>query len=200
MHRILQKALEKDPDERYHTMRDLGIDLRRLKHDTESAKLAPTATAVPARARRLPLLYALVGLVLAGGGWLLFRSRTPADFAPLRLSFTQLTDQPGPGNFPSLSSDGKSFVYASRASGNWDIYLQRVGGKNPINLTEDSLADDTQPVFSRDGEWIAFRSSRESRNPGSFTGGGIFVMGATGESVKADRLIVTLEQSDLLHV
>jgi Tol biopolymer transport system component len=67
-------------------------------------------------------------------------------------------------------------VYASRASGNWDIYLQRVGGKNQINLTKDSPADDTQPAFSPDGERIAFRSERE--------GGGIFVMGATGESVK----------------
>jgi len=54
--------------------------------------------------------------------------------------------------------------------------LQRVGGKNPINLTKDSAVDDTQPAFSPDGERIAFRSDRD--------GGGIFVMGATGESVK----------------
>src|SRR5262249_25254945 len=91
-------------------------------------------------------------------------------------SFTQLTDQPGPEYFPSLSPDGKSLVYASRAAGNWDIYSQRVGGKNPVNLTKDSASDDTQPAFSPDGERIAFRSERES--------GGIFLMGATGESVK----------------
>ena len=45
----------------------------------------------------------------------------------------------------------------------------------PFNLTKDSPADDTQPAFSPDGERIAFRSERE--------GGGIFLMGATGESV-----------------
>src|SRR5205823_4334090 len=96
---------------------------------------------------------------------------------PLRnATFTQLTDQSGPEYFPSLSPDGKSFVYASYAGGNWDIYLQRVGGKNPVNLTKDSPSDDTQPAFSPDGERIAFRSERE--------GGGLFVMGATGESVK----------------
>ncbi len=61
-------------------------------------------------------------------------------------------------------------------SGNWDLYLQRVGGKNPRNLTTDSTADETQPAFSPDGERIAFRSEREH--------GGLFVMGATGESVK----------------
>ncbi len=61
-------------------------------------------------------------------------------------------------------------------TGNWDIYLKRVGGERVINLTEDSAADDKQPAFSPDGELIAFRSERE--------GGGIFLMGATGESVR----------------
>jgi Tol biopolymer transport system component len=48
--------------------------------------------------------------------------------------------------------------------------------RNPQNLTADSPADDTQPAFSPDGQQIAFRSERE--------GGGLFVMGATGESAK----------------
>ncbi len=67
-------------------------------------------------------------------------------------------------------------MYAAMASGNWDIYRQRVGGEVAFNLTEDSPADDTHPAFSPDGELIAFRSERE--------GGGIFLMGATGESVR----------------
>src|SRR5439155_3052568 len=99
---------------------------------------------------------------------------TPAT--PRNAAFTQLTDQAGQELFPSLSPDGKSLVYASSASGNLDIYLQRVGGRNPQNLTKDSSADDTQPAFSPDGEYIAFRSERE--------GGGMCVSGATGESVK----------------
>lgn len=61
------------------------------------------------------------------------------------------------------------------SEGGSDIFLQRVGGGNPINLTPDTPWDDTQPAFSPDGQRVAFRSERE--------GGGIFVMGATGESV-----------------
>jgi Tol biopolymer transport system component len=90
--------------------------------------------------------------------------------------FLQLTDQPGPEYFPSISPDGKELVYAGLDSENFDIYLRKVGGKNPINLTKDSPEVDTQPAFSPDGQRIAFRSGRD--------GGGIFIMGATGENVR----------------
>ncbi len=64
----------------------------------------------------------------------------------------------------------------SEASGNGDIYLQRVGGERSINLTEKSPAEDWGPAFSPDGKEIAFYSAR--------LGGGIFIMGATGENVR----------------
>src|SRR4029078_11432604 len=57
-----------------------------------------------------------------------------------------------------------------------DILLLRVGGERPINLTPDSLTNDDHPAFSPDRVSFAFRSER--------AGGGLFVMGATGESVR----------------
>ena len=122
--------------------------------------------------------FSVAALVLAAiGAYFVLRLRTgPVNPSKEKMRFTQLTDQAGRETFPSLAPDGKSFVYAGRSSGNWDIYLQRVGGKNPVNLTKDCANDDIQPAFSPDGEQIAFRCERE--------GGGIFVMGATGESVR----------------
>src|SRR6185295_18753422 len=118
------------------------------------------------------------GLVLALAGlYWLPRLGGPEEAIPLQATFSQLTDQEGRELFPSLSPDGEYFVYARSSSpGNLDIYLQRVGGSNPINLTPDSPLDDTQPAYSPDGKQIAFRSERD--------GGGLLVMGATGESVR----------------
>ncbi len=57
-----------------------------------------------------------------------------------------------------------------------DIYLKAVGGDRPINLTAESEGGSGQATFSFDGERIAFRSARQ--------GGGLFVMGRTGEFVR----------------
>ena len=76
---------------------------------------------------------------------------------------------------PSISPDGKWVVYAKRGGEQTDIFLQAVGGENAINLTKNS-GGGAQPSFSLDGEQIAFRSERQ--------GGGLFVMGRTGELVR----------------
>ena len=107
-------------------------------------------------------------LQLANGG----RGAPPL----VRATHEQLTTDLGVEWFPSLSPDGEWVVYAGQSSGNWDIYLKSVGGQNPINLTQDAPDVDDQPAFSPDGQRIAFRSSRD--------GGGIFVMGRTGEAVR----------------
>jgi eukaryotic-like serine/threonine-protein kinase len=206
LERIARKALRKDKEERYQTVKDLLIDLRTLRKELElEAELerssAPAISSMPVREQSAAatanypssaeyivteikqhkrVAAAILGTIVLAAPvtlFVLYRHNPSTKEAPtIKATFTQLSDQSGPEYYPSLSPDGKSFVYAGFASGNWDIYLQRVGGKNPVNLTKDSPWDDTQPAFSPDGERIAFRSERE--------GGGLFVMGATGESVK----------------
>jgi eukaryotic-like serine/threonine-protein kinase len=89
---------------------------------------------------------------------------------------TRVTDLPGEERNPSFSPDARSVYYARRVNGQWDIYLQRIGGANAQNLTEGFDEDDNQPACSPDGSSIVFRSTRN--------GGGLFVMGATGESAR----------------
>jgi Tol biopolymer transport system component len=175
--RIVRRCLEKSPTERFQSARDLAFALENLTGSTAStgARAAHTGAAAP-RGRALGWA-ALAILALAAGaaaGWWAHARLETAP--PSTGTLAQLTDFPGIERSPSLSADGKTVVYASNASGNFDIYSLRVGGRNPIDLTADSPDGDVMPALSPAGDQIAFRSER--------SGGGIFVMGATGESIR----------------
>ncbi|MEZ5399773.1 MAG: protein kinase [Bryobacteraceae bacterium] len=165
------RALEKDPDLRFQTARDFRSAMLQIGRGSFSAIAVPLPRPTPPR-HWSPAMLAAV-LAVAGGavGWLfLTRPR------PLRqpVEFVQLTARAAADASPSLTPDGRQFIYASQERGNWDIYLQRTGGVNAVNLTANSPADDTQPALSRDGARIAFRSERE--------GGGLYVTELTGEN------------------
>jgi len=183
--RILRHCLAKDPEDRTQSARDVRNQLVDLRREMDSGALeirGAAAMAAPGPRGRwwLAVASGVAILAVTALAVLLFRSRneTPGPgnrAAPVEGTQVKLTDLPGEEVMPSISPDGKFVAFAGRAAGNWDIYVQRVGGSNAVNLTKDSPDDDLQPAFSSDGERIAFRSRRN--------GGGIFVMGATGESV-----------------
>ena len=178
--RLVTRCLAKEPNRRYQSAADLRADLEDAKLDLSTRFVdADVAHQIPAKPRvgrwiAVPIVLAM----MAASGFLGYRARKPAPAIGPTLdgTFVRLTSRSGEELFPSLSSDGEFVAYASLAAGNWDIYLQRIGGERPINLTDDSASADTEPAFSPDGRTIAFRSERD--------GGGVFVMGATGENVK----------------
>lgn len=177
--KIVKRCLNKDPAKRIQSAADLRNQLEEFSDELKSGEFSSSRAQLLITPSRANSIMVLVGglIVLAGIiGFLFFRRAQRPESAPIVDQFIQLTEEPDQELFPGISPDGKSIIYASRAAGNWDIYLRRVGGKNPINLTKDSDADDTQPVYSPDGQRIAFQSDRE--------GGGLFVMESTGESVR----------------
>jgi Tol biopolymer transport system component len=180
LERIVKKMLAKDPGDRYPNLDAVIADLRALSGVTSTLTRVPLGGLperrpwwrTPALAGGAALLLILAFLAvrgIGGGGWL------GAGNRPLQRTNDSLTDLEGRESHPSLAPDGSFFLYVKESGGDLDIFWQRVGGGNPRNLTEDSPFDDDQPAVSPDGQRVAFRSERE--------GGGLFLMGATGESV-----------------
>jgi eukaryotic-like serine/threonine-protein kinase len=180
---ILNKALDKDRELRYQTASDFRTDIRRLMRMIDSAATISNPKAVtgslPVVARRswfwpvavvVTLICAAIPL-----GWYFTKAKTTAPNWS-RASHLQLTNQPGTEFFPTLAPDGEDFVFASDPEGNFDLFLQRVGGKNARSLTPNTPSDEYEASYSPDGKRIAFYSNREPA--------GVYVMEATGENVR----------------
>ncbi len=175
---LLRRCLERDPRRRLHDVADARVVIEDVLEGRwhPPAPTAPGAP-LPTRARRaaVPLAAFLLG-VLATAPFLGTKRRAagPAAGVAQPSGFRQLTFLAGGEMAPALSPDGESLLYVKEIGGQRDVFLQRVGGTNPVNLTAGCRADDDEPAFSPDGRRIAYRSE--------CAGGGIFVMGATGES------------------
>jgi eukaryotic-like serine/threonine-protein kinase len=164
------KALAKLPADRFATAEKFAEAL--TDGATTRGREGAQPARVPAASRlRAPFILAVLLLTTALAWWLGRRSVTLE--APWS-TFTQLTDAAGVETSPSLSPDGESFAYASNARGSSDIFVQRVGGRNPVLVAGDSAVDEVWPAYSPDGRQIAYNHK----------GGGIFVAGATGESAR----------------
>ncbi len=181
---ILSKSLEKDAEVSYQTASDLRADLKRVKREIDSSsslRSVSSAQNEETKMRKNYFAFATAALLLIAtfglGIWFFaVRQKQTNEIDWSKATNIQLTDQQGTEYFPSLSPDGKSFVYASDAGGKFDIFTQRVGSKKAINLTEDSPANNTQPAFSPNGEQVAFRSEREPK--------GIYIIGASGDNLR----------------
>jgi serine/threonine protein kinase len=183
LERIINRALEKDREVRYQTASDMRAELKLLQRKldpgiTNSVSI-PNAILqrMPARALwiKMALLVVVLAIFASSIWFLISHLKTPPPNWAHANAF-KITDWAGMELFSNLAPDGKSVIFVSRISGNYDIYSKRIGAKKAENLTENYKDDDTQPAISFDGKRIAFRSSRE--------GGGIFIMTETGESPK----------------
>ena len=172
----VEKALEKDPADRYQSMSEVIVDLRRAQR----AKPPEPRTGAAPRVRRWPMIAAgIAAAVLSAsaiGAWLVLRSDLFWKNPLANAEFTRLTDFEGTERDADISRDGKLVVFVSDRDGTFDAWVHQLGTGEFVNLTKGRVnelmtesnrnvgftADSAQVwlrAFTRDAEGRFSRSS-----------------------------------------
>ena len=155
LERIVRRCLEKNPEQRFQSARDLSFALSALS-GTESSNIARAVAAGP---RRLPLrLWTSIALALvavAAVTWFVARRPTPTAL----MQFAIPVPEEMSVSHMALSRDGSmlAFVSPDENTGLPMLYVQRVGSQNVTPLPGTQGA--TYPFWSPDGAYVAFFAS-----------------------------------------
>jgi hypothetical protein len=170
LQRIVRHCLEKNPEERFYSARDVAFDLDSL---SESSSAQPALAS--AASRRAVLVRAAVALALVAAAAAGYAIRARRASPPLP-SFHQLTFRRGTVGNARFGSDGKSVLYgAAWDGGTQEIFLGRSDGPDSRPL---GIADAGVLAASSAGELAV---SLRSRPSAAFTNAGTLArMAAAG--------------------
>ena len=168
--RVINRCLEKNPDKRFQTARDVANELEGLQKEVESGDIEQVISAsmsrdsldLPRQKRRGPwLLIAGVVVVAAAAAAFFFGKRSEPESAR-EVTRRPMTSMVGMEIAGSWSPDGGFFTYSHSMAGPMDIFVVSASGGDPITLVE-SPYDDVNPRWSPDNRWVAFVSSRDNK-------------------------------------
>ena len=178
--KIVMRCLSKDRARRFQSTLDIRNELEELKADLGSGELQVSAPQVASSKTRHWLLVT-AGVLLFGLVGLFYLGRTTSDAVPRLVNPVQVTSVVGVEDYPTWAPDGSRLAYESNRSGNWDIWLTQLGGREAVNLTAGHEGQDRYPSWSPDGRVIAFLSERDG-NWGLYT---VSALGGRARNVMA---------------
>ena len=196
---IVEKALEKDPADRYQTMRELVVDLRRIgrRAAEESVVLAGQTAPRAAASRDAPgssdgrcQCSPRVFWPASWDGWRVRRSK-PGHLRE-RVRVQRLTDMVGLEEAPALSPDGRTVAFVAVAGTKRQIWIRLLAGGAPLALTKDDV-DHYAPRWAPDSSSVIyFTPGAQPGDPGT-----IWEIPALGGTPR--RLTTSFGPGDLSH-
>ena len=155
---LIQTCLAKNPDARFQTAHDVGLQLKWIAESSGSA--APMVVRTPSGSRRSSWIWgaATVGLaaLAAAGAWRLKPMPAPSSIVT-RFSFTLPEGQTFASSVNrhvvAIAPDGSRLAYVA----NRQLYLRDLNRieSTPVRGTEDPSGA-SEPLFSPDGQWLAY--------------------------------------------
>jgi Tol biopolymer transport system component len=182
--RIVRHCLEKAPDERFQSVRDLIFDLEALPVSALVTKPARV------RIRASRGVIAASAAVLIAGAFFLGRRTVPSAATPALHRVLSLTDFPGLEESPAISPDGRAVAFTADVGGRREIFVRLLSRGSPIPITKDA-ADHQSPRWTPDGNGIVYFSSAA---PGDAQGA-IWNVPALGGSAR--RVMTSVGDADV---
>jgi serine/threonine protein kinase len=174
---VLNRALEKDPNDRYQNVTDMVIDLRRLKKQTSRvSRLVPTmepsggvskSTREPSEGlprpskKRLAIILLSAFAVMCAAVVIVLLSRGPQLNLDMKFRIVQLPFRDV--SYASMSQDGSWIVFpAADDRGKFDVYMMNVSQGQPRRITNDSCYHIFNVSLSPDASTILYSRRRSS--------------------------------------
>ena len=206
---IIEKSLENDPADRYQTVRELVVDMRRVARrpaDDSGREITTAVAAQPASKRHWFLALSAIALIAAGaviGRWIGSPPSAqsanatggvpaPGDGPSTNIRFQRITDVVGIEEMPAVSPDGRTIAYVAPAAGRRQIWVRLLAGGPPIQITRDD-ADHEHPRWFPDSSTIAFFVP----SPVEGDSGALWRVSALGGTAR--RLASALSGADVSH-
>jgi len=161
--RVVNHCLEKNPEERFNSARDLAFALEALSGPaTASGDTTTLLSQLPTSKRKrralIPWLVAGALLIACVALAMLYFWPRAVDKRPITFAI-EMPEKVSEILFPTISPDGRLIVFVGAVEGKSSLYLRTV---DSINVQRLNGTDDAQlPFWSPDSRYIAFFSENK---------------------------------------